>query len=905
MGKHHIWTLLFCGALLSSLAGCNGSGGSGAPSAPGVQTNPQATLAIVSTPQEASVFVDDQYRGRTPLTVNDLQPGLHTVRIELQGYDPEILQIDIPAGGSDRVEVTLTYSIAGSVQDAGGGPIEGATVSLSTGRSIQTDQEGTFTVSDLSGPVTISVQKDGWTFLPQSITVSEPGDALHFEGTYTVSGNVTSGGEPLPAVDILISTGQTAQTDQQGSFSVAGLSGTVTITPQKDGWTFLPPSVALLGPSHVTFQASRVPVAAPVINEVLVRNDFLEDPAFLDPKGTKQGWIELYNPTEEPLDLRGFVLENDSGKSWAFPDLQLAAGDFLIIWMTTGEEATAQSLSAGFTLMESDEILLRDPKGSIIESVAVGSIPPDRSWGRERDGEAAWTFFELPTPGAPNSQEAAVPFVLSFTYLSLPVGVRTNLPVLPDQSVVWESDNPLIEVDSRGFLFAGSDTLAPEGQGRVYVRSSAYETFCEVTVVPWSVGPSELRIISTPDHITSVLGENDGRVFVAFGREIYSTADGARTLRYEGQAPASLGEARLLFTPAGFFLRSSRRIYRSEDLQNWELSLTLAHSYLRQMFCAYFDQGAARIRLYAGEYSYDDPSDRHAVYRGSFDLNGEGYWRKILEFPSLAEWQDDRSLFEAVRHIHVVAVDPYTGHVWVGTGDKNVHSRIYVSEDAGDTFKLLGMGSQSWRTLAIWFTEKYVYWDTDSTAPQSIWRIPRRVLESKGTWPSITPELKSGSTKQGVKYLVLEDQDPKRFPVSPGAVYTESEQRPLDSAHRVIALNDPDYDYRQKVAELANGSQWHQAWAVAEDGRRVSLLGASAEGALRDYRGRLFGIVELEDGTCDVQELMSFLSTTPGTYVKYVRPEPCGQDASGAIYLRGRYTPHRFYIGRLTWNPGR
>jgi hypothetical protein len=82
------------------------------------------------------------------------------------------------------------------------------------------------------------------------------------------------------------------------------------------------------------------------------------------------------------------------------------------------------------------------------------------------------------------------------------------------------------------------------------------------------------------------------------------------------------------------------------------------------------------------------------------------------------------------------------------------------------------------------------------------------------------------------------------------------------------------------------------------------ILGQAAEGAQRDYRGRVFGIKELPNGAVDVQELLSISSKQPDVYnddTMYVQLQPQVQDASGYVYFTGWSTKQRSYKTRLTW----
>src|SRR4029450_13744097 len=56
-------------------------------------------LVVDSRPAGATVTVDGTRRGTTPLTIESMTPGKHTVVIERPGYRPWSTTIDIKAGG--------------------------------------------------------------------------------------------------------------------------------------------------------------------------------------------------------------------------------------------------------------------------------------------------------------------------------------------------------------------------------------------------------------------------------------------------------------------------------------------------------------------------------------------------------------------------------------------------------------------------------------------------------------------------------------------------------------------------------------------------------------------------------------------------------------------------------------
>jgi len=644
----------------------------------------------------------------------------------------------------------------------------------------------------------------------------------------------------------------------------------------------------------------------PVINEVLFRNDTRSGAEFLDEDHTRQGWIELYNPGDTEIDLRGYYLSDSRAmpQKWAFPEITLGPKQFLLVW-GSGKDRQGPELHTSFNVMNSRIILLSRGAGTEVDVLEDIEIPVDHSYGRYPDGADRRYFYVQPTPGLANPAANRKEFAITRRHVSLTVGNAYQLHVEPEgETVTWSSDNPLVSVDPTGKLLAVEDALGENSQAVITARSvdGVSADTCHVTIVNWTANLSELQVVATPPahYILGAVGES---LCYMEGSELYVTADGMKTSQLLGTLPEIPDDPILLTTPFGHFIRTGRTIYRSEDLAHWTRAFAMNSGGLSHSFAYDWEEDAQTGYLYTGEYSVES-NDRHAVYRGVFPVMEEPSWETVLDFAPLAQWESDPSILDAARHVHVVAVDPYTGYVWVGTGDADAHSRILYSDDHGESFRLLGMGNQPWRTLSMWFTEHYVYWNVDSSRSQSIWRIPRSKFQERGFWPEMTPELAWGTTEVGVRYYVTANATPDHFPTTTGQLYVETVERPLDGKNRVRALNDPQYDYRQEVVQLHNGSLWYHLWVNGDDGHPILIMGAAAEGAQRDYMGRVFGIKEQPDGSADVQELLAVNSIYPYVYnnsTRYVQLVPKAQDASGYIYFLGLRTNHRIYKTRLIW----
>ena len=72
------------------------------------------TLQVGSRPAGAQVYVDDVRVGTTPMTMNNVKPGAHGVRIELPGHQPWVTSVHVEAGAQARVGASLEVGAVSS-----------------------------------------------------------------------------------------------------------------------------------------------------------------------------------------------------------------------------------------------------------------------------------------------------------------------------------------------------------------------------------------------------------------------------------------------------------------------------------------------------------------------------------------------------------------------------------------------------------------------------------------------------------------------------------------------------------------------------------------------------------------------------------------------------------------------
>ena len=186
-----------------------------------------------------------------------IKSGLHktvTVTPAKTGY--VFTPASRPVDRSNRTDInfTCTYTIGGEVT-CGALKVANAQILVSGHGNTTTDINGRWTMSGVSGQVTVTAQKTGYYFTPGLITASGPRTDVNFNGTYTISGKVlngdTTGG--LGEVVIRFNGFNPLTTAPDGTWEKAGLQGNITVTviASRTGYGFSPADRVISGPTSV------------------------------------------------------------------------------------------------------------------------------------------------------------------------------------------------------------------------------------------------------------------------------------------------------------------------------------------------------------------------------------------------------------------------------------------------------------------------------------------------------------------------------------------------------------------------------------------------------------------------------------------------------------------------------
>ncbi len=127
-----------------------------------------------------------------------------------------------------------------------------------------------------------------------------------------------------------------------------------------------------------------------------------------DEAGDYDDWLELYNAADSAVALGGWTLTDDLGqpKKWTFPDTNIRAGGFLLVWCD--DEPEQGPLHATFNLAAAagEQLGLYSPEGRhalAVDTFSFGPQKTDTSFGRMPDGGADWQLMPRPTPGRSNA----------------------------------------------------------------------------------------------------------------------------------------------------------------------------------------------------------------------------------------------------------------------------------------------------------------------------------------------------------------------------------------------------------------------------------------------------------------------------------------------------------------------
>ncbi len=128
-----------------------------------------------------------------------------------------------------------------------------------------------------------------------------------------------------------------------------------------------------------------------VINEIVASNDSTS--MIADDFGDYDDWVELYNNSNETIDMSGYYFSDDASEpdKWRFPNGISIPGDgYLIVW--TDSDNGQGDLHTSFKLAKSGEhLVLSDSFLVVVDSLTFGEQETNVSFARIPNGTGNFT----------------------------------------------------------------------------------------------------------------------------------------------------------------------------------------------------------------------------------------------------------------------------------------------------------------------------------------------------------------------------------------------------------------------------------------------------------------------------------------------------------------------------------
>ena len=136
-----------------------------------------------------------------------------------------------------------------------------------------------------------------------------------------------------------------------------------------------------------------------VVSEIVASNSS----ALADEEGEYRDYIELYNRSNETVDLTGWYLSDDAAmaRKWRFPEVSVAPGEYLVVYASgLNRREDPAHLHTNFSLSsEGEQVVLSNAEGRMLDLVEYDLLKADVAWSLSADG--SWKRSE-PSPGREN-----------------------------------------------------------------------------------------------------------------------------------------------------------------------------------------------------------------------------------------------------------------------------------------------------------------------------------------------------------------------------------------------------------------------------------------------------------------------------------------------------------------------
>ena len=219
------------------------------------------------------------------------------------------------------------------------------------------------------------------------------------------------------------------------------------------------------------------------INEIMSNNES----CISDIDGEYSDWIELYNNSDDTINLGNYLLSDNRNNlnKWSFPQTTISPGGTILIFASGKDLIINSELHANFKLSSDGEpIYLSNNNGVLIDSIRAISLGEDDSYGRLPDGSANLINLDIYSPNNSNNNTSQLVFSKPAGFYQSPFYI--NIKSLKNDTIYYSLDGSLPNMNSyilNDSIFIYNKSLDPNYFSSISTSNSS--------VRPW-VSPIDL-----------------------------------------------------------------------------------------------------------------------------------------------------------------------------------------------------------------------------------------------------------------------------------------------------------------------------------------------------------------------------------------------------------------------------
>lgn len=197
----------------------------------------------------------------------------------------------------------------------------------------------------------------------------------------------------------------------------------------------------------------------PVYSNAIIINELMPNPSGDE---TKNEWIELYNNSDEAIDLNGWHLKDLYGSTHDFAIFNIKGTiigprQFLLFY----RDETNVTLNN-----DTDSVVLVQPNGKILsQTYEFNQSKTDWSWARKTDGSWSWTT----TPTAGQSNIITLPVEEKENQTEITSDAINTIPIEIKTGDYADYGNKLVKVTGKVTSTSGNTFYLDDGSGEVKI----------------------------------------------------------------------------------------------------------------------------------------------------------------------------------------------------------------------------------------------------------------------------------------------------------------------------------------------------------------------------------------------------------------------------------------------------